>query len=238
VLKLAGEIGFDGVEIRGGEPHMSAAYDAARVKRVRDLGAESGVTVGVFGSYIRPLMDNFESASRHCLDIAVGLGAPVVRVWAPRGAAGSLGGAQYSRAVAQQRDFCKRAEEMDLVLAIESHDGYIAETSEGMLQLIKDVGADNLKVNWQPSFSEHADDPCESLSALMPYTVNVHAQNFSGPTGERRRLADGAVDYARVIAELKNAGFNGYVEIEFAGEGDAVEWIKKDFDYLNRLIKG
>ena len=56
VLKLAADTGFDGVELWGKEPHMDAAFDADRVKRVRDRVEELGIEVGVFGSYINPLM--------------------------------------------------------------------------------------------------------------------------------------------------------------------------------------
>ena len=237
VLELAGRIGFDGVEVWGREPHMTPRFDKAYAARVRELVKKNGLEVSVFGSYVEALVSDFDKLSEHALDIAEGLGAPIVRIWAPLGAPGSLSVQDYRKAVDQLKDFSARAAERNLVLAIESHDGYIVETSAGMRRLLDDVAAANLKVNWQASFREHADDPYDSLSTLMPYVVNVHAQNFTGPYTTRMPLSGGALDYRRVISQLKETAFDRYVEIEFVGDDDAVGWLKRDFEYLKRLAE-
>lgn len=236
VLAMAGEIGFDGVEIWGKADHMPLPYDAARVKRVREAAAAAGVEIGVFGAYVYPLSDEFETASGQCLDIAHGLGAPVVRIWAPRGEPGSLAPEDYRRAAAQLKDFAARAADHGLVLAIETHDRYLAETSAGLLELLADVAAANLKVNWQPSWKDDPDDPYVSLENLLDRIVNVHAQNFTGDYQHRAYIAEGDVDYGRVIRRLKESGFDGYVEIEFVNGDDPVAWLKKDFAHLKKLV--
>jgi len=238
VLRTAGEIGFDGVEIWGKEKHMGELYDADRVKRLRDAASRAGVAIDVFGSYIQPLMADFDGASRNALDIADALGSNVIRVWAAEGRPGSLSGEDYARAVSKMASFCKLAAERGITPAIESHDNYIVETSAAMLRFIEDVAMDNLKVNWQASWREDTDDPYESLAALMPYIVNVHAQNYDRQERKRRFLAEGMVDYRRAIEELRKAGFDGYIEVEFVAGDGSVEALKKDYDFLCSLVNG
>lgn len=237
VLKVAGEIGFDGVEIWGKEGHLGALHDAGRVRRVRGAADDAGVEIGVFGSYIEPLTADFETASRHALQIADGLGTKLVRVWAARGRPGTLSREDYALAVSQMAAFCKRADERGMTLAIESHVDYICETSAAMLQFLGDVAADNLKVNWQASWREHTGDPYESLAALMDHIVCIHAQNYDGTERNRTFLAAGTVDYRRVIAALQRAGYDGYLEIEFPAGDASVEALKKDYEFLRSLIR-
>jgi len=236
-LRLASTTGFEGVEIWGKPPHMPPGTPTDDVRRVRDEVRGLGMTVAVFGSYVQPLMEDFDTQSNDCLRIAGALATPIVRVWAPPGAPGSLEPDSYAGAVKRMKEFCRRAAERGLVLAVESHDHYVVETSAGMLRFLDDVGEPNLKVNWQASFREHTDDPYDSLAALLPHTVNVHAQNFSGPDRVRRHLADGALDYRRVMGELNRAGFDGFVEIEFVNGDDPVEWLREDHAYLRGLLE-
>lgn len=235
VLKVAGEVGFDGVEIWGQENHAGKVYDAERIKRICDAATEAGVEIGVFGSYVKPLMENFEDVCGNTIEIADRLGTKLMRVWAAQGRPGTLSNDDYALAVSQMADFCKRAGERGMTLAIEAHDNYICETSAAMLQFLNDVGADNLKVNWQASWREYTDDPYESLAALMTHIVCVHAQNFDG-VEHRMFLAEGTVDYSRVISELRRAGYDGYVEIEFTAGDGSIEALKKDYEFLRSLI--
>ena len=235
-LKVAGEVGFDGVEIWGGEKHAGGMYEAERIKRICGAATEAGVEIGVYGSYVTLLKENFADASRKAIEIADGLGTKLMRVWAAPGRPGTLSNDDYALAVSQMADFCKRAGERGMTLAIEAHDDYICETGAAMLQFLGDVGADNLKVNWQASWREHTDDPYESLAALMTHIVCVHAQNFDGVERNRRFLAEGTVDYSRVVRELRQAGYDGYVEVEFTAGDGSVEELKKAYEFLRGLI--
>jgi len=237
VLSLAAATGFDGVEIWGRQPHLPPGTPTDDVRRVRSQAEDLGLAIGVFGSYVHPLMDDFDAESADCLRIAGALGAPLVRVWGPPGSPGSLDAATSAAAVRRMREFCRRAADRGLVLAVESHDGYIVETSAGMLRFLEDVGEANLKVNWQASFRDGAEDPYRSLAALLPHVVNVHAQNFGGPGRERRRLAEGTLDYARILRELGRGGFQGFVEVEFVNGDDPVAWLRDDFAFLRGLVQ-
>lgn len=238
VLRMAEEIGFDGVEIWGKEPHMPNRYDGAYVAEMRDLAASLGLEVNSFGSYLSPLTPGFEELKDDTIKIAAGLKARMMRIWGPYGKPGSLVPEEYARAVRQIGDLCKCARDQDLTVAFEFHDNCITETSTAMLKMIEDVGAPNLKTYWQPSFREDAEDFCGSLTRLLPHLVNVHAQNFAASYKERTLLSEGRVDYRRVVSILGEAGYDGYLELEFVGqEGHPVEWARKDYEFLRKLTQ-
>ena len=235
VLDLAAEIGFDGVEIWGTAPHMEPYCDDGHVASVREAVDARGLAVGVFGSYVQGLMPDFDQRSRDALRIAGGLGTRLVRIWSPPGKPGTLAPGEYGRAVEQLREFCKRAADVDTALAIEFHDNYIIERSDSMLRLIEDVGEPNLKVCWQPSFREDAEDFYVSLEAMLPHVASVHAQNFRGSHDHRAQISDGDVDYQRVAWMLRQAGFEGYMEVEFVGEDDPEAWTGRDSEFLRQV---
>jgi sugar phosphate isomerase/epimerase len=236
-IDLAAEVGFEGVEIWGKPPHMPEEFDADHVVRVRERCAANGLQINSFGSYIRPLMDGFAQHSEHALCIARGLGARTMRIWPTHGKPGTLSPHQYGEMVGQLMDLCDHARDIGVRLAFEFHDNCVAETTSAMLRLLNDVGHANLWTYWQPSFRDGAEDFYDSLDRLMPFLVTVHAQNFRGSYKTRTPLAEGDVDYARVARMLKDAEFEGYVEVEFVGDEEPVEWLRKDCEFLKSVMQ-
>jgi sugar phosphate isomerase/epimerase len=234
-ISMAADAGFDGIEVWGKPAHMPFEYDADHVARVRDAAGEAGVEIAVFGSYVRGLADDYDGLSANALKIAEGLGTSLIRIWSAQGKPGTLCDADYAKSVQQCKEFCKKAADSGITLVVEHHDNYIIETAAAMLRWLDDVDEDNLKVNWQPSWLDETDDFYVSLATLMPNIANVHAQNFAG-WQNRALLAEGDVDYVRVVSELRGAGFDGYLEVEFLADGEPLEMMKKDCAYLKSLV--
>ena len=107
-----------------------------------------------------------------------------------------------------------------------------------MVRMIEDVGEPNLKTYWQPSFRKGAEDFYECLRRLLPHLANVHAQNYAGNYAHRTLLSEGSVDYGRIVDILNDAGYDGYMELEFVGEDDPIEWARKDYQFLRKLAEG
>ena len=236
VLDLARDHGLDAVEIWGKEPHMGEAYDADRVARLRDAVAVRGLAVSALGSYVQPLVDDFDGKSRAALDIAAGLGTSIVRIWSGGGASKDVSDEVYAQTVERLQGLCPRAEDMGLTLAFEFHDNSITDNARSTLKLIGDVGCGSLKTYYQPSQREGADDPYEAAELLGPYVVNVHVQNWpkDGQGSGFRR--DGEVDYHRVTAILAKHGFDGCLEIEFVDEQDKIAALAADAAFLKELV--
>ncbi len=237
VLDLARDNGLDGVEVWGKEPHMGETYDAERVARLREAVEQRGLAVSAFGSYVNPFMEDFEAQSQAALDIAIGLGTTIVRIWSGGGASKDVTNDVYAQAVARLKEWCPRAEERELTLAFEFHDNSITDNARGIVKLIEDVGCPRLRTYYQPSRREGADDPYESAEIVGPYVVNVHAQNWSSDEAGRSFAEQGEVDYGRVVQILKKHGFDGYLEIEFVNENDKAAALAADASFLNRLAR-
>ena len=49
-------------------------------------------------------------------------------------------------------------------------------------------------------------------------------------------VGDGDVGSAQCIQILKNAGYDGYLDIEYEGPEDCIEALKKGLDFLRKSI--
>lgn len=246
-LNIARQIGFDGVEIWGREPHISATYDDRRVRAARKMVESRGLTVAMFGSYLRlgaPAPDEEEEVTvEAALQTTQALGAPLCRVWAGDVSSKKAGKEKWRKVTEELERACAMAANMDVVLAVEMHSGTLADTARSTLRLLKDVGADNLKVNYQASFGKDAEDPRRRLRSVLPHVVNVHAQNCRPARAsqdgklELVPLADGTVDYGRLVQILSDAGFDGFVAVEFIPPSapNKVTGLARDYEYLRSL---
>ena len=63
----------------------------------------------------------------------------------------------------------------------------------------------------------------------------MHAQNANAD-GQGCAIADGVVDYEKIVQKLADVGYDGYIEIEFLHGEDKLEALQRDRDYLASLI--
>ena len=92
-----------------------------------------------------------------------------------------------------------------------------------------------LKTYYQPLARSDADEPHTAAEKLAEHIANVHAQNFD-ESGKACPIADGVVDYARIVEILNAAGYDGYLEVEFVHGDNKLEALQRDRDYLASLI--
>jgi len=162
------------------------------------------------------------------LDIAEQLGTPIVRVLGGRwgtadlselmkceGLEKPLPGHKYEEALEWVVESLKQcvsiAKEKGIILALENHWG-ITYSTESILGILEGVGSPCLKValdcgNFRVNTYDH-------LQQLAPYAVLVHAKCYQGGG----IYYDLDLDYKRIIRILKDAGYKGYLSIEFEGK--------------------
>ncbi len=242
-LDLASEAGFDGVEIWGREPHISEEYDANRVAAARKLVEERGLEVAVFGSYLRLGAVTTESMNlRDVLQIAAGLEAPVVRVWASDVSSAEADEEVWKRTVAEGREAAAAAAKMGLRLAAEMHSNTLADTGPSAKRLVTEIDRENFGLNYQASPRLDGEDALERLEHVLPWVFHLHAQNYAFINGnperiERVGLADGVIDYAPLVKRLREVGYDGYLAVEFSPSNcsDKRAAIARDCRYLRSL---
>lgn len=236
-IRLAAQVGFEGVEIWG-KAHLPLEAADAEVGRIAQLARDKGLEIPVYGSYVRfGLVDKpaaeVEVETARALHISKLLGAPFLRVWMGSKGTDAMTAGDWGKAVSDLRLASRLASDAGITLILEMHDNCYTDTAEATLRLMQEVASEHVKANFQVCFGAGADDPWESFQTVKDYIANVHVQNRV----ERKivRLQEGDVDYRPIIQALRDSWFNGFLEIEFV-RAPKVESLISDYRYLRSLL--
>jgi L-ribulose-5-phosphate 3-epimerase len=124
------------------------------------------------------------------------------------------------------------AQKYGVRITIENHGG-VSKKAENIMAIIRNtdpkwVGACLDFGNWTP---ERLYDSCR---VLAPFTLHVHAKAYAfDARGEETQ-----VEYGRVLSYLKMVDYQGALSIEYEGEEDPVEGVKKTRDLIRRYWRG
>ncbi len=118
------------------------------------------------------------------------------------------------------------AEEHGVMLGLENHWG-LTRTAEGLLRLMHAVDSPWLRVLLDTG--NFLEDPYDQIEMLAPYTVFVQAKTYYG--GGRYYTLD--LDYPRIARILGDAGYKGYISIEFEGHADNAEAVEESIAVLS-----
>ena len=268
-LSLVKSFGFDGFEIP-----VSTAQGAPTEAGARDLGDElrsagvPAVCIRAGGPIAHPLEG---AAARERVELgirfAAWIGASVVNttfVTPPTQPGGpghgrqgeqvSQGGsrtaseADFERTAEQLRRLGQLAADLGVDIAVEVHQGSIADNSRAALHLLDLVGLDNVGVNpdlgniyWHYEVAEET--PEAAIVALAPHAKYWHCKNLRRlRVPELRRafflrvpLPDGDIDYRFAIAAMLDANYSGYLAVEGAREGDQLTADARSAQYVREL---
>jgi sugar phosphate isomerase/epimerase len=137
------------------------------------------------------------------------------------------------------------ADAAGVVVALEIH-GDIMASSDVTLPLIAKIGRDSVKVNYDTANVEFysGDLAVDDLPKITGELAHVHLKDTTGGKGNWNfpAIGDGHVDFGRVLAILRDAGYDGplSVEIEFEGEpwpslDDVNAAMRRSYEHLSAL---
>lgn len=157
------------------------------------------------------------------------LGAPVIRIFA-----GNVHGTSEEEArrltVAAIEECCEAAGERGIYLALENHGG-LTQSAESTLELVRAVRSPWFGVNLDTG-NFHSSDVYADLAKLAPYAVNVQVKVVtSGPDGKKQPS-----DFRRLAGLLRDAGYRGYVALEFEEPGDPRQECPRYVDELRKAF--
>ncbi len=118
-----------------------------------------------------------------------------------------------------------KAEELGIVVGLENHGG-ITLTSDDVLSIVEAVGSEWMGVNMDTN--NFPEDRYAHMEKVAPRIVQIHAKILKAD--EER--GDLVIDYDRVLSIAKDAGFNGFVSMEYEGKEDALTALTKASKYL------
>ncbi len=123
-----------------------------------------------------------------------------------------------------------RAEECGVVLGLENHWG-LGRTAQGVLRIV-----DSIRSPWLGAIADTGnflEDTYAQLAMLAPRTVLIHAKTYFGG-GEWYTLD---IDYDRVAGIFRDAGYRGYVSLEFEGKEDPATAVPKSLRLLREAFR-
>ena len=235
VIDIAANYGFNGIELWGKPPHLPDDYDEAYVKNIKDMAHRKGLEISAFGSYVDPLMPLHQKHFEEAFKIAHALGTDLVRIWSGGGPSKSIIPADKRLIHFRLVSITQWASFRNIRLGLEMHNNHLTDSVETILEAIEGVRVPALKTYYQPLARSDADEPHTAAEKLAEHIANVHAQNFD-ESGKACPIADGVVDYARIVEILNAAGYDGYLEVEFVHGDNKLEALQRDRDYLASLI--
>ncbi|HPC59411.1 MAG TPA: sugar phosphate isomerase/epimerase family protein [Verrucomicrobiota bacterium] len=183
-----------------------------------------------------------------CIEIAYELGVPCIRLnsgrWntikdfdelmKARGVEPVLPGVKESEGF----DWCiesiqrclPKAEQCGVMLALENHWG-LSRTPEGLLRILNAIESPWLGALMDTG--NFLEDPYDKLAQIAPRTVYVQAKTYYGG-GEWYTLN---LDYKRIAGILRQAGYSGYVTLEFEGKENPETAVPKSLAMLRKAFR-
>lgn len=262
-IKLAGELGFDGIQIyaTSGEfsPETLTAQRKAEIKELlKENRLEISALCGDMGGYgFQIAKDNPEriQKTKRIIDLAEEFGTSVVTTHIgviPE----DKSDPRYSAMLDAMRECGAYAAKKSITLAIETG----PENAAVLLAFLKDTNG-GVGVNLDPAnfVMVTGQDPVQAVEMLGDYIVHTHAKDgvmlkqtdpeiiydcFAKGGIEALNVADyfletplgeGNVDFPKYIKALKNAGYNGYLTIERETGENPIPDIKKARDMVKSI---
>jgi len=159
------------------------------------------------------------------IDVASYLGAPTVRV----NVGHQEGPLDLSITIASYTELADYGEAKGVKIGLENHGGISADP-RNVVEIVEAVG--QRRFGTLPDFGNFSPEArYAGLAALVPYALVIHAKTYDLD-------AEGNVpefDFARCLRIVREAGYDGYLSIEFEGQGDQYEGVRRTIELIRRL---
>ena len=180
-----------------------------------------------------------------CIELASALGIPTLRLNTGRwGTIASFDDLMKARGVEPRLDgytdddaveWCiaaieqclPHAERCGVVMGLENHWGISLEV-ENMLKILRAVDSPWLMAT--ADTGNFLEDPYDRLARIAPHTALIQAKTYFG----HGRWYTLELDYARIAKIFREAGFAGYVSLEFESDHEPRAGIEKSLALLRK----
>ncbi len=212
IIAAAAKNGLRGIEW-GGDVHVPAG-DLNTARSVGDATRAAGLEVAAYGSYYRlGLGHDFGDV----LASAKALGAPVMRIWGYDRGSAEIDEKTFHALVEEARWVARRAAKEQITLCLECHHGTLTDDAAFSLRFLEAVGADNLRMYWQPN--QYKSDAYNLEAARMLANVTVHCHVFHWDAQNRYPLAEGKEIWQQYLDVFRATGRPHGCLLEFMHDG-------------------
>src|SRR3954467_13145111 len=248
VIDKAAMLGVEGVDLLH---RQMESEDAGYVRKLKRHALSRGVALvclSIHQDFVDPSAEERLKNIKHtirCIELAAQLGISCIRLnsgrWntiasfddlmKARGEEPVLPGYTeddgFKWCIECAQQCLSKAEEHGVVLAMENHWG-LTRTPEGLLRIVNAV--DSPWLGALMDTGNFLEGPYEKLAQIAPKTVFVQAKTYFGG-GEWYTLD---LDYKRIAKILRDAGYSGYVSLEFEGKENPDRAVPKSLELLRR----
>jgi L-ribulose-5-phosphate 3-epimerase len=249
-IDLAGEMGFDAVEILHRQMKDESATYLQQLKQRAFL---NGMSLNGFSTHQGFLLPSKEERQKNvdhtvkCIEMAYAMGIPTMRVntgtWRTsknfdelmknRGIEppqpGFTDDDGFKWVIDGLVACLKSAEKCGVTLGLENHWG-LGRTPEGVLKVVDAIDSPWLRVTMDTG--NFLEDPYDRLEKLAPKTVLVQAKTYYGG-GLWYSLE---LDYDRIAKMLRKHKFTGFVSLEFEGKESPRTGVPRSLDLLRKTF--
>jgi sugar phosphate isomerase/epimerase len=250
-IDLAGEMGFDAVEILHRQMRDESASYLQKLKQRAFLNGMSLNGFSTHQGFLSPKKEERQKNVDHtvkCIELAYALGIPTMRVntgtWGTtkggfnelmknRGIESPIEGYTdddgYKWVIDGLTACLKSAEKCGVTLGLENHWG-LGRTPEGVMKIVDEIKSPWLQVTMDTG--NFLEEPYDKLEKLAPKTVLVQAKTYYGG-GLWYSLE---LDYDRIAKMLRKHKFTGFVSLEFEGRESPKTAIPKSLALLRKAF--
>ena len=230
----AARMGFDGVEILHRQMAEESSSYLQDLKRRAFRNGLDLMGFSIHQGFVSPDPAERQKNIDHtikCIEIAYKLGIPTLRLntgrWntiksfddlmAQKGIEPILPGHTedegFKWCIDSIEKLLPKAEECGVVMGLENHWG-LGRTAAGVMRIHDAIKSPWLKVTLDTG--NFLEDMYAQMERMAPHALLVQAKTYYGG-GEWYTLD---IDYTRVAGILRNAGYQGYISLEFEGKED------------------
>jgi sugar phosphate isomerase/epimerase len=249
-IDLAGEMGFDGVDVLHIQMESESNEYLQGLKRRAVVNGLDLCGFSIHQGFVTPDKEKRQQNIDHtikCIELAYKMGIPCMRLntgrWgttksfddlmANRGIEPALPGYTDDDAypwVIEAIEKClPTAEKCGVLLALENHWG-LGLTPEGVLRIVNAVNSPWLRV--LVDTGNFLEDPYDKIEMLAPKAVFMQAKTYYG-AGVWYTLD---LDYPRIAKIMRKYNYRGYVSLEFEGHEDPRTAVPKSLKVLRKAF--
>lgn len=248
-LELASEAGFDGVEIL--KVQMEEKPSNGQLQKIKQRAFSLGLDLMGYSthqSFVKPDEDERQQnvdATLEMIEEAYRLGIPTLRINTGRwGTSGSFNELMANKGIEPTLEgytdeegfkwvidsiekLIPKAEECGVTMGLENHWG-LGRTAEGVKKIVDAIDSPWLQVTLDTG--NFLEDHERQMRLLAPQAILLQAKTYYG--GGTWYTLD--LDYAKISQIMLEAGYKGYVSLEFEGKADPTESVRKSLKMLRQ----
>jgi sugar phosphate isomerase/epimerase len=233
-LDYCGKLGLGGAELTS--YYFPKEIDALYLNALKRHAHMAGLSIsgGAIGNdYCQRPGEKLEKDLAHTeawINHYADLGAPMIRVFAGHVPLGDSEDAVVARCAATLEKACESAGKRGVMLALENHGGITAK-ADTMLKIVQAVQSPWFGVNFDSGNFASGPDPYAELAKIAPYAVNAQVKVEIKQRGKKE-----PADIPRIIKILLDAGYGGWIVLEYEANEDPYQGIPKAVDQLRAAI--